>query len=113
MPHVLTVVVVVAEGARTNGQVLYQYLRNERVTDFDPRLTILGHAQRGARPGAFDRLLATRLAARAAEMLVRDEAGYLIGFRNGAAVPTPLADLIGQPKPLPAEFLALADTMQL
>jgi hypothetical protein len=80
---------------------------------YDPRLTILGHAQRGARPGAFDRLLATRLAARATEMLLRDDAGYLIGFHNGAATPNPLANVIGQSKPLPAEFLALADTMQL
>ena len=106
-------VVVVAEGARTNGQVLYQHLRHEHATDFDPRLTILGHIQRGARPGAFDRLLATRLAARAAEMLVAHETGFLIGLRNGAATATPLANVIGQPKPLPAEFLALAETMQL
>ena len=106
-------VVVVAEGARTNGSALYQYLRDKHVVDFDPRLTILGHAQRGGRPGAFDRLLATRLAARAVEMLLRNESGYLIGFLNGAATPTPLGDVIGKPKPLPAEFLALADTMQL
>lgn len=106
-------VVVVAEGARTNGHVLYQYLRDAHAGEFDPRLTILGHAQRGARPGAFDRLLATRLAARAAEMLLRNETGYLVGFHNGAATPNPFANVIGQPKPLPPEFLALADTMQL
>ncbi|MBI3864237.1 MAG: ATP-dependent 6-phosphofructokinase [Planctomycetia bacterium] len=106
-------VVVVAEGARTNGRTLYQHLRDVHAVDFDPRLTILGHIQRGARPGAFDRLLATRLAARAAEMLVSRQAGYLIGLRNGAATATPLVDVIGQPKPLPAEFLALAETMQL
>jgi 6-phosphofructokinase 1 len=106
-------VVVVAEGAQTNGQALYQYLKDERMVDFDPRLTILGHTQRGARPGAFDRLLATRLAAKATEMLLQGESGYLIGLQNGAATPTPLAKVIGQPKPLPPEFLALANTMQL
>lgn len=46
-------------------------------------------------------------------MLLKHESGFLIGLHNGAAVPTPLADVIGQQKPLPAEFLALADTMQL
>jgi 6-phosphofructokinase 1 len=106
-------VVVVAEGAQTNGHILHQFILNERVKDFDPRLTVLGHTQRGARPSAFDRLLATRLAARAAELLLRDESGFLIGYRNGAATPTPLSDVIGQAKPLPPEFLALADTMQL
>jgi 6-phosphofructokinase 1 len=106
-------VVVVAEGARTNGQVLFQHLREVHAVDFDPRLTILGHIQRGARPGAFDRLLATRLAARATEMLVTGKSGFLIGLRNGAATATPLAEVIGTPKPLPGEFLALAETMQL
>jgi 6-phosphofructokinase 1 len=106
-------VVVVAEGARTDGRALYEHLRAEHSAEFDSRLTILGHIQRGARPGAFDRLLATRLAARATEMLVTPKAGYLVGLRNGAATATPLADVIGQPKPLPAEFLTLAETMQL
>lgn len=106
-------VVVVAEGAKTNGQTLYNYLRNEPTSDFDVRLTILGHSQRGARPGAFDRLLGTRLAARATDLLLRRESGYLIGLQNGQATPTPLASVIGQPKPLPAELLALADTMRL
>ena len=106
-------VVVVAEGAKTNGQALYQYLKEKRPTDFDPRLTILGHTQRGARPGAFDRLLATRLAAKAADLLVRGEAGFLVGLRHGAATATPLADALREPKPLPPEFLVLADTMQL
>ncbi len=106
-------VVVVAEGAQTNGQVLFQYLKDKHFADYDPRLTILGHAQRGGRPGAFDRLLATRLAARATQMLLGGENGYLIGFLNGAATPTPLVDVIGTPKPLPPEFLMLANTMQL
>jgi len=106
-------VVVVAEGAHTNGQVLYQYLRDVHHVDFDPRLTILGHIQRGARPGAFDRLLATRLAARATELLIAGETGFLVGLKNGVATPTPLSKVIGTSKPLPAEFLALAETMQL
>ncbi|HWA99008.1 MAG TPA: ATP-dependent 6-phosphofructokinase, partial [Pirellulales bacterium] len=106
-------VVVVAEGAEANGQRLYDYLKQQHTVDFDPRLTILGHTQRGVRPGAFDRLLATRLAARATDMLLRNESGYLIGLRNGLATPTPLSEVIGQPKPLPTEFLALAETMQL
>ncbi|MGQ0635980.1 MAG: ATP-dependent 6-phosphofructokinase [Planctomycetaceae bacterium] len=106
-------VVVVAEGAQNNGQALYRDIQSDHAAEFDPRLTVLGHTQRGARPGAFDRLLATRLAACAAEMLLRDQHGYLIGLRNGSATAAPLAEIVGQPKPLPPEFLALAETMQL
>jgi len=106
-------IVVVAEGAQTNGAGLLKYLQESGETFFEPRLTILGHVQRGGHPGAFDRLLATRLAARATDLLLRGEVGNLIGLCHGAATPIPLADVVGKIKPLPAELLALAETMQL
>jgi 6-phosphofructokinase 1 len=106
-------IVVVAEGAQTNGTGLYRYLLDSHEHDFEPRLTILGHVQRGGRPTAFDRLLATRLAARATALLIEGEAGQLIGLCNGAAAPTPLSAVVGTVKPLPSELLALAETMQL
>jgi 6-phosphofructokinase 1 len=105
--------VVVAEGARTNGQTLYQFLRECKETDFEPRLTILGHVQRGGSPGAFDRLLATRLAAHATDLLLQQDAGFLIGLNDGKATHTPLAEIAGKIKPLPPELLSLAQTMQL
>ena len=59
-------IVVVAEGARHNARALGQYFReNEKRLGFDLRVTQLGHVQRGGSPGAFDRLLATRLGAAA------------------------------------------------
>lgn len=106
-------IVVVAEGAQTNGQGLYRYLLDTREPYFEPRLTILGHIQRGGHPSAFDRLLATRLAARATALLLEGESGNLIGLVHGAALPTPLTQAVGKIKPLPAELLTLAETMQL
>ena len=106
-------IVVVAEGAQTNGQGLYRYLVESQEPYFEPRLTVLGHVQRGGHPSAFDRLLATRLAARAADLLLNGETGNLIGLRDGAATPTPLSEIVGKVKPLPVELLTLAETMQL
>ncbi|HLV80940.1 MAG TPA: ATP-dependent 6-phosphofructokinase [Chthonomonadaceae bacterium] len=106
-------IAVVAEGAHTNGPTLYQFLREYHATDFEPRLTILGHVQRGGSPGAFDRLLATRLAARATDLLLDHEAGFLIGLNDGKATPTLLAEIAGKIKPLPPELLSLAQTMQM
>lgn len=106
-------IVVVAEGARTNGQVLHHYALTDQAAYFDPRLTVLGHIQRGGHPGAFDRLLATRLAARAMDLLLKGEHGNLIGLIDGRATPTPLTEIVGKKKPLPPEFLELAHTMQL
>lgn len=106
-------VVVVAEGARTNGSELYRYLLENHESDFEARLTILGHVQRGGHPGAFDRLLATRLAAHATDLLLKGETGNLIGLLQGVSRPTPLSEVVGKIKPIPPELLALAETMQL
>ena len=53
-------------------------------------MTTLGHVQRGGTPGAFDRLLATRLAAAAIDSLARGEHGHLIGLLRGEVSATPL-----------------------
>jgi 6-phosphofructokinase 1 len=105
--------VVVAEGSRCDGQALYQYICQHPEAGFDPRLSILGHVQRGARPTAFDRLLATRLAARATDLLLHNQHGYLVGLLKGHATPTLYSEVIGKAHPLPDELVTLADYMQL
>jgi 6-phosphofructokinase 1 len=69
-------VVVVAEGARYNAEGLAAFFKEhgERL-GFDLRVTVLGHIQRGGAPGAFDRLLATRLGAAAASSLANGQSG--------------------------------------
>jgi 6-phosphofructokinase 1 len=64
-------IVVVAEGAEYNGVRLEKYLQGLRhKIGFEIRLTTLGHIQRGGTPGAFDRILASRLGANAADGLI-------------------------------------------
>src|SRR3954469_15270121 len=73
--------VVVAEGARNNAMRLAEHFEQHRKQiGFDMRVTTLGHVQRGGTPGAFDRLLATRLAAAAIDHLARGEHGLLMGW---------------------------------
>ena len=71
------------------------------------RVTTLGHVQRGGTPGAFDRLLATRLAAAAVEHLERGEHGCLIGLVKGEVVATPLTEVVGMPKTIDLGLLKL------
>jgi 6-phosphofructokinase 1 len=105
--------VVVAEGARNQAQALCEFLKGDPQCAWEPRLTILGHVQRGGRPTAFDRVLATRLAARATELLLEGQAGSLIGLVHNRAAATPLARVVEDTKPLPSELLQLAATMKL
>ncbi len=104
-PHAM---VVVAEGARHNAVKLAQHFEREKGRlGFDLRVTTLGHVQRGGEPGAFDRLLATRLAAAATDCLDRGEHGCLVGLIRGEVRTTPLADVVGAGKAIDLRLLQL------
>jgi 6-phosphofructokinase 1 len=101
--------VVVAEGARYNAAALARYFQehHERL-GFDLRVTTLGHVQRGGAPSAYDRVLATRLGADAAERLARGEHGVLVSLVKGEIAATPLAEVVANKKPLDQRLLELA-----
>jgi 6-phosphofructokinase 1 len=92
-------IVVVAEGAKHNAAALAKHFEQNRGRlGFDLRVTTLGHVQRGGQPGAFDRLLATRLAVGAVEHLSRGETGVLVGLLQGEVGSTPLDQVVGVKK---------------
>ena len=102
-PHAL---VVVAEGAKYNASGLAKHFElNRGRLGFDLRVTQLGHVQRGGTPGAFDRLLATRLAVGAIESLARGEDGCLIGLQRGDVRATPLGEIVGVAKSIDLNLL--------
>jgi len=81
--------IVVAEGAKYNIQRIADHLRQHEV-GFDVRVTILGHVQRGGRPSAFDRLLATRLGGAAVNELLAGNSGIMVGLQGGQIGTVPL-----------------------
>jgi 6-phosphofructokinase 1 len=108
----LHALVVVAEGARYNAQGLASHFETNRERlGFDLRVTTLGHVQRGGEPSAFDRLLATRLAAGAVDHLARGSHGRLMGLGKGEIRSTPLEDVVGQSKVLDLGLLELQRTL--
>ncbi len=101
--------VVVAEGAQYNAEKLSHYFAKHRGRlGFELRVTTLGHVQRGGSPGAFDRLLGTRLGAAAIEHLAQGEHGILVGFVKGEIGTTPLAKVVTGKKELDLRLLELA-----
>jgi ATP-dependent phosphofructokinase / diphosphate-dependent phosphofructokinase len=75
----------------------------EKMTGQESRLTILGHLQRGGTPSAADRLLATRLGTRCAEVLSQDGAGVMIAARGDDVELVPLEEVAGQKKLVPPD----------
>lgn len=102
-------IVVVAEGANYDAEALQRYFAEHQARlRFSLRATILGHVQRGAAPGAFDRLLASRLGHAATRRLLRGQHGVLMGLIGGAIVATDLADVAATKKQLSLADLELA-----
>jgi len=105
-------IVVVAEGDQFNAQALARHFAEHRdELGFQLRVTTLGHVQRGGAPGAFDRLLATRLGAAATQQLASGRAGVLVGLLKGEIATTPLAEVVRHKKQLDTELLALANVL--
>ncbi len=106
--------VVVAEGAHYNAEGLVNYFREHRERlGFELRATVLGHVQRGGAPQAFDRILATRLAAGAVDCLARGEYGVLVGLKQGVVGSTPLEVVASNKKPLDNQLLELVRVLAM
>lgn len=70
----------------------------QQKTDKEVRITVPGHTQRGGSPCAYDRVIATRVGAAAAELILKKEYGYMIGIKNGETQKVPLQDVAGRLK---------------
>ncbi len=102
-------IVVVAEGAKHNAHKLEEYFsKQEDITGFALRVTVLGHVQRGGTPSAADRILASRLGAGATECLEKGELGVLVGWIDGKITTTHLEDVAGKTKKIDISFFELA-----
>ncbi len=102
-------IVVVAEGAEYNGKRLEAYFEQHKERlGFDLRLSVLGHIQRGGAPGAYDRILASRLGAAATAQIEKGETGVLVGWVKGALHTTPLELVAEQKKQLDLGLIELA-----
>lgn len=104
--------VVVAEGCTNGADELAAWFADRRgELGFALRVTKLGHVQRGGTPGAFDRVLATRLGSGATDAIARGEFGVLVGQIKNEIITTPLQDIIGKIKHPDKELLDLANVL--
>jgi 6-phosphofructokinase 1 len=77
-------------------------------TGFQFRVTILGHIQRGGRPSAFDRLLASRFGMAAVERLLAGEKGVMVGLQGREIITTPLAEVCREKRRANLEYYRMA-----
>ena len=102
-------IVVVAEGDELGGaQKIAEALKQERAfDDIDTRVTVLGHVQRGGRPTARDRVIASRLGSAAVEALLEGHSGVMVGVVNNDIKLTPIRNVWGRKKEVDYDLLQL------
>jgi 6-phosphofructokinase 1 len=101
-------IIVVAEGAAKASDIRDFIEKN---TGFEARYLVLGHMQRGGRPTAFDRVLALRLGAFAANRLISGFRGEMAGVDGNKLVSHPLTYVLSTERTINPEKLLLAEVM--
>lgn len=98
-------IVLVAESEITGGAIGIAERTKKENPQFDVRVTILGHLQRGGSPSAQDRILATRMGVAAIDAILDDQRNVMIGIQNDQIVYVPFSKAIKNDKPINKELL--------
>ena len=106
-------IVLVAESPITGGAMgMAERVKNE-YPQYDVRVSILGHLQRGGSPTATDRILASRMGAAAIDALLEDQRNVMIGVHNDEIVYVPFFKAIKNDKPIDRSLLKTLRTLSI
>lgn len=98
-------IVLVAESEITGGAMHYAERVKNEFPQYDVRVSILGHLQRGGRPTAHDRIIASRMGVASIEALMEGQRNVMIGIENDQIVYVPFTKAIKNDKPIDRELV--------
>lgn len=107
-------IVLVAEGDKTGNNVfeLRDYVE-ENLEDYDVRVSILGHMQRGGAPSCFDRVLASRMGVKAVESLMAGKKNVMVGTINNKLQLYPIEKAVKGHSKIDEELLRVSDILNI
>ena len=110
----LSSIVMVAEGDKIGKNVfqLAEYIE-ENLPDYEVRVSVLGHMQRGGAPSCFDRVLASRMGLKAVEALRDGISANMIGISDGKMIFTPLDKAIKGESTINRDLVRVSEIMRL
>ena len=106
-------IIIVAEGDESGGAFGIAKKVEEDFKDYSIRVSILGHIQRGGRPSAFDRVMASRLGVAAIDALVDDQKSIMVGMQNREITHIPFNKTIKHHKAVNDSLLVIADILTI
>ena len=105
-------IVFVSESKKCGALYYADRVRNE-FPQYDVRVSILGHLQRGGRPTAHDRILASRTGVGAIDAIMQGQRNVMIGVRNNEVVYVPLSEAIRSDKPFDRKLINVLDELSI
>jgi 6-phosphofructokinase 1 len=84
-----------------------------KLTGIETRETVLGYVQRGGTPTAADRILATRVGTRAAELIAAGKTGFMVAMQGGKCKPVALEEVAGKRNAVPADHPMVESARQV
>ena len=107
-------IVVVAEGDKTGKNVfeLASYVE-KNLPDYEVRVSVLGHMQRGGAPTCFDRVLASRMGVFAVESLIAGKSSFMVGIENNQLKLTPFQNVTKIKSATNKDLLRLTDILSI
>ena len=103
-------IIIVAEGV-ASGIELGKKIKE--LTNFDTRVSVLGHMQRGGSPTAFDRVLASRLGSRAVELITAGIGGRAVGIENNKVIDHDFTEVLNATHKVDYNLLKLASELSI
>ena len=104
---------VIVSESPTCGAMHYAERVNKEYPEFDVRVSILGHLQRGGSPSARDRILASRVGVGAIEAIVKGQRNVMVGVRNNEVVYVPFIEAIGKQKMMDKQLIKVLDELSI
>lgn len=107
-------IVVVAEGEKTGKNIfdLAAYIENNLI-NYEVRVTVLGHIQRGGPPSCYDRVLASRLGVGAVDSLLDGKTDVMMGIVHNEIICVPFAKITKDPREIDDELMRVADIVSI
>lgn len=107
-------IVVIAEGDKIGKNVfeLKDYVE-ANLPEYEVRVSVLGHMQRGGAPSCYDRVLASRLGVKAVESLLEGKSTFMVGMINDKVALTPLLQAIKGKSEIDRELLRVSEIMSV
>ena len=105
-------IVIVSESPKC-GALYYADRVHKEFPDYNVRVSILGHLQRGGSPSAHDRILASRTGVGAIEAIMQGQRNLMVGVRNNEIVYVPFLDAIRSDKPFDKKLITVLDELSI